>query len=171
MIIFDGPSVIPGQQNRVGQVVILNHPAQLGSVMQFDTPGNWGGFAQFKAIFTNISLREGTNHQLQKTLGNRAYLDVFGDDIGAMQLSGLAFFGNCGAGANQDRIGISHVLEYYHRNKLSRRGNPIRVTIDPNTGYEGYLHTIQAEMFGEQHNANRLYQFSFALAILAPDVA
>lgn len=166
MIIFDGPGNAAGLQSRVGQVVMLDSRAQLGEVMQFDKQ-LWGGFSKFKAIFTNISIHEATDQQFQKTLGGRIYLDVFGDDIGVLQISGLAFFGNCSD--TDQRTGISHVLEYYRNNKLTKRANPIIVTIDQDTPYECYLHTVQGEMFGEQHTASRLYQFSYVLALMSPD--
>lgn len=150
-----------------GQVVMLQTNAAAGSVFQLD---NWGGFIEFKSIFTGVSFMEQTNHQMQQTFGG-LHLNVFGDKPGLIRLSGLAFNDNCGirqAGNLPGRkIGISYVVDYFRRMKLSSQASPLRVTIDPDTVYEMFLHTFQGDMFGEAHTQSRLYQFSL-IGILIP---
>jgi len=62
--------------------------------------------------------------------------------MGTVGLSGLAFYGDC---SNNRRSGLSHVLNYYRRMRLSSRAEPLRVTIDPGTVLNCYLQGFRAE--------------------------
>lgn len=156
-LIFNGED----NQDNLGRVVVLEQAdAVSGSLLQVD---GWAGFQEFKAIFTRLQLAEQTNHQFLHTLGNRIYMYVFGDRIGQLGLTGLAFYDACGSGDN--RIGLSHVRNYFRQMRLSQRQNPLRVTIDPTTVFECYLHSIQADTV---NTADRMFQFNLTLALL-PD--
>ncbi len=148
-----------GIANR-GRVAVLENPlAAAGSVLQVE---GWGGFQAFKAIFTRIHIAEQTNHQFLHTLGNRIYLYVFGDRIGQIGLTGLAFWDNCSA-VPGGRIGAAHVLNYFRTQKLSVRAEPIKITIDPTTVFECYMQGFNASVI---NTAQRMYQFHLNLALI-----
>lgn len=150
-----------GKQNRGRAVVLEQDDAIAGSILDVE---GWDGFAELKAIFTQVQIVEQTNHQFLHTLGDRIYLYVFGDRIGTLGLTGLAFYDNC---SEDEVIGVAHVLDYYRTRRLSRRASPLRITIDPSTVFEAYLHTFNANVV---NTAQRLYQFNLTLALL-PDSA
>jgi hypothetical protein len=158
----------PGRKENRGRVVVLEQEnAAGGSVLTVD---GWRGFGSFKAIFTRVHVAEQTNHQFLHTLGDRIYLYVFGDRIGSLGLSGLAFEDNC---SNNPKIGIAHVLSYYRRYKLTKVAEPLRVTIDPTTVLQCYLHSFQAATINA---AEQMYQFHMNLSLLPenderPDLA
>ena len=144
-----------------GRVVVLEQDdAMSGSILDVD---GWDGFGSFKAIFTRLEIAEMTNHQFLHTLGNRVYLYVFGDRIGQLALTGLAFYDNC---TDNEKIGVVHALEYYRANRLSKRADPIRITIDPSTVFECYLQSFRAATV---NTAQRMYQFHLDLALLPED--
>lgn len=157
----------PGQKENRGRVVVLEQEGAGGSILDVE---GWAGFGSFKCIFTRLHIAEQTNHQFLHTLGDRIYLYVFGDRIGALGLSGLAFYDNC---TDDPKIGVVHALEYYRRYRLTKKADPLRVTIDPNTVFEVYLHSFQAATINA---AERMFQFNLNFALLPeeedrPDLA
>ena len=158
-------NALNGYDNRGRVAVLPQFGAAPGAMMQVD---GWGGFQGFKSIFTRISIAQQTNHQIQHMLGDRLYLNVFGDRIGMMELSGLSFFNNC----NDDfRTGFFYVQEFYRQNKLTRRATPLRITTDPFTVYEGFLLAMRGEAISMAQTDQRIYQFSMALAIIPEDAS
>ncbi len=159
-IIFNGAD---GKENR-GRVTVLEaEGAAGGSILDVE---NWEGFNAFKAIFTKVSIAEQTNHQFLHTIGDRIYLYVFGDRIGSLGLTGVAFYDNCNVGGG-DKIGVAHVVDYWRKQRLRVQPEPMRITIDPETVFECYLHSVQAQTF---NTAQRLYQFHLSFALLPEQV-
>jgi hypothetical protein len=172
---------------RYGSAVrVLPGGHDVGSILQVQDWGEFastsrGGLHEMKAIFTGVRIGSATNHQFQHTLGNRIYLNVFGDRITQLSLSGIAFYDNCGDapgfvarglgrafhGINRHlQIGMSRVVEWYQANKLSNRPDPITVTIDPVTVYQCFLESLQGEMIGQESTAFRLFQFNMQMAAI-----
>ncbi len=157
-------NAVNGQDNRGHVAVLPQTGIAVGSIMQID---EWGGFSGFKAIFTQVQHSYSTNHAVQHMLGDRLHLYVFGDRVGVMELSGLAFFGNC---SGNDRTGVYHVQEYWRRNKLSRRAAPLRVTLDSMLVHEGFLCAFRCAMASTSNLDQRICQFGLSL-ILTPEDA
>jgi hypothetical protein len=84
-----------------------------------------GGFANMGAIITQIGVREGANYQLQHTLRKFIYAFTFGDRSGDLNVSGLAFAGNCDGGPG----GVDRVHAYYRSHRISSRERPVGVAI------------------------------------------
>ena len=148
------------KENRGRVVVLEQQDAVSGSLLAID---GWGGFELLKCIFTRVSISEQTNHQFLHTLGDRIYLYVFGDRIGALGLTGFAFHDNC---TDEVKSGIVHAMEYYRAHRLVKRQDPIKVTLDPGTVLECYLHSFQAATLKTEE---RMYQFHMTLALLPED--
>jgi hypothetical protein len=163
-LVFDG---INGSNNR-GRVVMLPESRDVsGSILQVE---DWGGFTMFKSIFTSVQIAEQTNHQFLHGLGDRIYLYVFGNRIGQLTLGGISFFEICGSGSGQTQIGITQVRDFFRRSRLSNRAAPLRITLDPTTVFEAYLHSFQANAVSTASTTQRLYQFNLGLSLL-PDEA
>lgn len=150
-----------GTENRGRATVLYRSGAAAGSML---TLTDWGGFNQLKAIFTKHSLGEAGSYQFLHTMGSSIYLYVFGDRIGQMMLGGVAFYGNCDE--QNDRVGISHVIQWYREHRVAKRAAPIQVTIDPSTTFETYLLGMQGQVLDP---AKRLYQFVLTMASVPPD--
>lgn len=72
---------------------------------------------------TGYSLDMGTNHQFLHSLDNFIYLYAFGDRVGELTLSGMAFTGSCvqnnGGGDISAAMGQCSILSYYKDNRVS----------------------------------------------------
>lgn len=157
---------VSGSAENRGRVQVLDKPGTgltPGSILHVP---EWGGFSQFKAIFTNVTIAEQGNYQFLHTLGNHIYVYVFGDRIGQFGLSGLAFFDNCGSTAPNGRIGISHVIGYYRQLKLSVRAEPVLVTLEPDTVFRTFLLSMRGQVLNP---ATRIFQFHLGFALVPED--
>lgn len=157
--IFDSAD---GRDN-AGRVVAMMPNANFAAASIFQLEG-WGGFNLFKSVITSVNLAGTTNHQVQHTLGERIFLYVFGDRIGSLEIGGLAFYDNCGAQAGQ-KIGMSNVIDYFNKAKLSQRAAPLKITLDSSSAFEAYLHTLRGSLVSGFGTQSRLYQFSLSLLV------
>ncbi len=155
-----------GTENRGRAVVLYHGESTAGSLLQVNQgkESEWGGFNQMKAIFTRVGVSEMGSYQFLHTLGRDIYLYVFGDRIGELTLTGIAFYDNCIA-ANT-KTGISRVIDWYRQNRVAKRASPVEVTIDPDTTFEAYLLSMRGQTV---NTAQRMYQFSLTMAVIPPD--
>lgn len=120
-----------------GRVVRLDDPAAqatLGFVKVADAPIR---YASQLAIITRLTISQQANVQFLHTLGQAIYIYVFGDRIGQVGLSGLAFNQSCDV-ADGGGLGIERMLAWYATYRVSRRGAPVRVMVG-NTPIEGFV--------------------------------
>lgn len=122
----------------------------------------WQGFQGFRAILTRNALQAQTNAQFSHTFGGDIYLYVFGDRIGELGISGLAFDQSCDSGGV---TGIEHVMKYYQDNRVVARDSPVRITIGTSRTIPGYLIGFSADLVDPK---TRIYQFTLRFAF-APD--
>ena len=76
---------------------------------------------------TGYTLDLGTNHQFLHTLDEFIYLYAFGDRIGELMLSGVAFTGCIKDNSGEDlvdKLGASVLLDHYLKNRVGRRAGP-----------------------------------------------
>lgn len=148
-----------GVENR-GRVQSLLRPgvAQMSVVSVED----WGGFVDFKSIITNLTIAEQGNYQFLHSLGNEIFVYVFGDRIGTFGVSGISFYDNCGNDLSQ-RIGISHVINYYRRQRLSNRATALQITIQPDTVLNCFLTSMRGSVLDA---SRRMFQFHLGLALI-----
>jgi hypothetical protein len=122
---------------------------QRGSVLQVQTQAtNVGGTLPFTIQIEDMGIAPGTspnlivtqaaivekgNFQFLHTLNETIYVYVFGDRIGELRVSGIAFGTPCG-GDN----GINAIMKSYRENRLAEKGGPVTVSFgdDP---YRGFL--------------------------------
>lgn len=110
------------------------------------TLGGWtnGLAVTTKAILTGVGVQSTGNYQPQHTLRDHVYIFVFGERVATLTLTGMTFVNSCAGGGQP---GIVTAIDYYARNRLSQKGEPITVQIGP-TGaglIRGFLVGIQAE--------------------------
>jgi hypothetical protein len=163
-VIFTNAAGTAENRGRVQVLDPLGSKTAPGSILH--APKDWGGFNKFKAIFTDVAIGESGNYQFQHMLGDHIYVYVFGDRIGTLGLSGLAFFDNCSGEKPNGRIGISHVIEYYRKLKLSAEAEVLQVTIDPDTVFRCFLLAMRGQVV---QAANRIFQFQLQFALIPED--
>lgn len=122
----------------------------------------WGGFQGFKSIITRVNVAAQGNFQFLHTLGGNIYVYVFGDRVGSLGISGLAFDSVCDDAAGT--IGIERVLDYYAQNRIANRKTPVKVTIGVKTTLAGYLVAVAGDVVDPK---SKIYQFNLQF-ILAP---
>jgi hypothetical protein len=122
---------------------------------------DWDGPAKFKCIITRINVATQGNYQFLHTLGGNVYVYVFGDKIGQIGISGLAFDSMCTNAT--DTLGVENIINYYNENRIVARKTPIKITIGVKTTLLAYLVAMSVDMVDP---AAKLYQFSMQLALV-----
>lgn len=144
-----------------------------GNVVSFEDPSlpgrvslrveDWGGYGGFKAIFTRVMVAAQGNYQFLHTLGGSIYVYVFGDRIGQLSLSGLAFDATCED--SNEYLGIEHAIRYYNVERIANRKPPLKVTIGAATTLTAYLVAFQADLADPK---TQIYQFSLQMMLVPP---
>lgn len=146
-------------QDNLGRAVLAKPWNTIASVV-LDT---WTGFADMNAIIAGISMQEQTNHKFTPSLGSDIFMYVFGDQMGRMSISGLAFYDNCVDSIAYGEHGISRVLRYYRDAKVSNQPNALTVTFQPGVVLQGYM----TGMSGSVANVEQqLFQFQLDFALV-----
>ena len=73
-------------------------------------------------LISGIDYNQQTNQQFQTALDGSVYIYVFGDQMGDIQVQGVAFAGLC-TGARDG--GITQILKYYATNRASKKADPV----------------------------------------------
>jgi hypothetical protein len=120
---------------------------------------NWEGFDKFQAIITGVMITTQGSFQFLHTLGGKIFVYVFGDRMGQINISGMAFDTACdGSG-----MGIEQVMVYYSDNRIANRVEPVKITIGPDLTMRCYL-----VGFGAKQNTgnagSRTYSFNMQLS-------
>jgi len=104
-----------------------------GTVAIMDAKGALPGriyiqdFDPLTAVLVDASIDQATNQQFQTTLADAIYMYVFGDQMGRINLHGLAFISTCkGDGGD---TGLESVLEWYKTNRAAMKSDPILVHV------------------------------------------
>jgi hypothetical protein len=92
-------------------------------------------FQTQRSIVTQLTVHQQVNVQFLHTLGSLIYIYVFGDRMGQVSLSGLAFACQC---PDSNDSGASKMMEWYKSNRTSKNKDPVRVTIGDTT-IEGFV--------------------------------
>lgn len=113
-------------------------------------------------IVTQASINQSGNYQFLHTLQDMLYIYVFGDRISEIQVSGITFAGMCGgsrSSAGRARSGTAEILDFYKKNKVSARADPVLVR------FGDQQHVFQSFLTGCQVDVSRpevmLGQFVF----------
>lgn len=92
-------------------------------------------FAPTAGLVRSVSWNQQVNVQFQPSLGGPVYVYVFGDLMGDVSISGIAFAGLCD---NQGQTGLQEVFQYYNANRASQRSEVVTVSYGSESA-EGFL--------------------------------
>ncbi len=119
-------------------------------------------FRAQRSIVTRFTLSHKVNVQFLHTLGSLIYIYVFGDRMGQITLSGLAFGCECPSGND---IGAELMLLWYKANRCSKRKTPVRVTIGKQA-IDGFITDFNEDVVDPSIS---LVQWGVTLACLPED--
>jgi hypothetical protein len=142
-----------------GLVASFNDPAVPGRA-SFKMDG-WQGFDGFKSIITRVTIAAQGNYQFLHTLGGDVFIYVFGDRIGQITVSGLAFDSTCGDADGS--IGMERVMSFYMANRVSERKTPMKLTIGVATTIKAYLVGMTGDVSDPK---SKIWQYSMQLAMV-----
>jgi hypothetical protein len=94
-------------------------------------------------IITEMAIQRHGNFQFMHTLKDLVYVYSFGERIGQIRASGLAFARLCNG-----TQGLSAILEYYEKNRLENRSDPISIVIGTSGAgrFRAFLVELNAEV-------------------------
>jgi len=154
---------------RPGQVVRLDEPG-VACTTDFLSLDPDVGVESERSIVTRLTVDHAVNAQFLHTLGSLVYVYVFGDRMGTVTLSGLAFPCACpqdgdGQDGGPGGSGAERMLLWYKRHRASRRSEPVRVTLG-RTVLEGFVTGFNEDVV---EPSLRLVQWGLTLAALPED--
>jgi hypothetical protein len=117
-----------------------------------------------KSIITRVMFGAQVNVQFLHTLGNNIYVYVFGDRVGQLVLSGLAFGAPCPVKNNI--YGAEEMYSWYKTRNASGRAEPLNLLIGNKAVLTGFAVTFNEEVVDA---ASSLTQWSVTMALI-PDV-
>lgn len=91
-------------------------------------------------IVTQAAIIEKGNYQFLHTLNETIYVYVFGDKIGELRLSGVAFENPC-----HDVNGVQTILAMYRDHRLAEFGGPVTISLG-NDSYRGFLTGMSVDL-------------------------
>lgn len=148
-------STAPGTvaQFDMGSVV----PGKIASD-DLDLPGGGSGIG---IILTNTVYDQATHQQFSQSLDDAVYIYVFGDQMGKIDLSGIAFWETC-----TGEHGISTIMDSYEKNRASKRETSVTVVLGPKT-IIGFLTKLKISAVGSGDDpANMMNQFAMEISAL-----
>jgi hypothetical protein len=97
---------------------------------------------------TGFSLELSTNHQFLHSLDDFIYVFSFGDRVGELTLSGLAFASCVGGSGGANNSQPVAVYNYYLKNRLSVKSTPTLITLGGASSAQliGFLTGMRLEM-------------------------
>ena len=114
-------------------------------------------------VLTRVNVAQNVNVQFLHTLGNRVYVYAFGDRMGQIQLSGMAFLNAADDCLHQsDTHSAKNILNWYRLNKSSTRSDAIRISLF-DTAFQAFLVGLTADVIDDK---TRLVQWNLTLATL-----
>lgn len=118
------------------------------------------------SIVTRVTVSQQVNVQFLHTMGAHVYVYVFGDRVGWISLSGLAFTCPCDdSGGPQGPIGAEKMADWYAVNRASKRRTPVALTIGAGT-IEGFVTGYTADVVDP---STSLVQWGVTMATLPED--
>jgi hypothetical protein len=116
------------------------------------------GFDAKAAIIVAPAVAQKVNVQFQTSLKEAVYAYVFGDQMGVISLSGLAFASRC----DDDSNGVKELFEYYDDYRASVRKEVVTVTIS-DKAFSGFL---VAMAFRPQNPEHMISAFNMEISVL-----
>jgi len=116
------------------------------------------GFEGETAIIVAPAITQKVNVQFMTSLKEAVYAYVFGDQMGSITLSGLAFSSRC----EDDKNGIKELFEYYDENRASVKKEVVTVTI-ADKAFSGFLIAMNVQPQDPEH---MISSFNMDVAVL-----
>ena len=117
------------------------------------------GFDPQAALIAGVDYNQRTNQQFQYALDSSVFIYVFGDEMGNVLVSGMAFPQLCDGSSN----GLSEVLKFYAENRASKKSELIEVSIGDEL-ISGFLTQLTVKAVGAAWDPIALIQ-SYTLTI------
>ena len=112
------------------------------------------GQGNAKAIVTQAAIGNAGNLQFLHTLNQTIYVYVFGDRIGDLRVSGLAFAEPC----RTSGTGMQLIYKAYKDNRVAKKGGPVLVHFGDDLPLRAFLVGMSLEVADPETN---LGQWSF----------
>lgn len=149
-------------QSSKGRVIKLADAAAAGRIQLLGKVDPGISYDAQAAIITRLTVSQQVNLQFLHTIGNSIYIYTFGDRIGQMGLSGLAFTDICGDGEAAASPGLELMYKWFKDNRASARQKPARITVGK-TPLEGFVTGFNADVVDP---ASMLVQWGITMATL-----
>ena len=149
---------------RPGAIVAVDDPSIVGNIRTMKLEGIT--FGDSRLIITQIGLNEATEHQFTTSLADMIYLFSFGDEMGDLTIGGFASTDVC-TGDNSSS-GLKTFLDYYKNQRLSRRREPLSLTLLAG----GEAETREVYLRGHRISGNadgataRVFQYSMVFSLV-----
>jgi hypothetical protein len=96
-------------------------------------------YAQLQVITSSVALSLKPVWQANDTLGDDIYLISFGESLTALPLSGLVFADACTFAGPTGRDGLLLLLQWWQRNNLLKRRQPVSLTLGSNYAVKAFV--------------------------------
>lgn len=154
--------IFTGKQGTVS-VIEPEGGAQTPFVIRFD--GAAVDVDLIRGIVTNVTMTQDTNVQFMHSLRDTIFINVFGNRIGQMTVSGILFLADvCKAGGGSENSQpFKKFYEYYVGNNAVARANSINVQIGNDQSFKAFLLSFS---FGVTDAQTSMGQFTMNLAVV-----
>lgn len=144
-----------------GIVSVIPGPANVAQLMlRIDRQAP---YSLFRSIVVGLGISSACKFSLRHMFGGDAFVYTFGDSVGRVMLTGLAFSSYCSD--NNQELGIERVAAYYNANRLSFREEPIFLTIGSRLSFKLYLAGIETKV---EDPAQQIWRFDMMFLAVPP---
>jgi protein-disulfide isomerase-like protein with CxxC motif len=116
-----------------------------------------------RAIITQAGISQRGSVQFLHTIGETIYAYIFGDRMGELRVSGVAFSSLCGdsvSAVSSAPTGFQQVLDEYQEHRVANIGRPVLVNFG-NAPFKGFLVDMSLELTdAETHLGQWSYRFA-----------
>jgi hypothetical protein len=115
-------------------------------------------FEPVACIITSPAITQRVNAQFQTSLKESVYVYVFGDQMGQVTITGIAFAGMC----EGDSSGMKEILDYYRDYRASQRKETVIVTF----GKESISGFLTESMMSSRDPSDLTLNYTFTINTL-----
>lgn len=98
-------------------------------------------------LIESYAVRQGTAHQFQPSLSRAVYVYIFGDQMGQIEIRGLAAAISCQKGGTG---GLKEILDFYSKNRASQTPTLTVVTVGTYS-FRGFLTGLNISPRSPEH--------------------
>ena len=161
-----------------GRVAAINDAVAAGSLSLVSLVGNTRvNYQVHNSIFTRVGVSAGGNFQFLHTIANDVYMYVFGDRMGQVVIDGISFADKCAIsggtvsqldpGLRNFKHGIEEMINWYEKNRISARKDPVFVTIGRSKAFAGFITSLSGSV---QDPVHRTVNFQLTISLLPDSV-